>query len=118
MLEEPNSGKVGGPPEATVIRGSQEWFAGGGGGAEHYSPGTGGVGDDGTLAGGNPSNRFGTVAATSGYTFGSGGGGGNYGGNGGQTNFAGGSGNQGIVILRVLAELESPSVSQADGSGG
>ena len=112
-----NSGKVGGRPEFSLIRGVKEWFAGGGGGAEHYSPGTGGVGDDGTLAGGNPGNRYGSLA-TAGYTFGSGGGGGNYGGNGGQTNFAGGSGKQGIVILRVLAEPENPSVSRVDSSAG
>ena len=112
-----NSGKVGGRPEFSLIRGVKEWFAGGGGGAEHYSPGTGGVGDDGTLAGGNPGNRYGSLA-TDGYTFGSGGGGGNYGGNGGQTNFAGGSGKQGIVILRLLAEPENPSVSRVDSSAG
>lgn len=111
-----NAGKTGGPPMLTLIRGSEEWLAGGGGGASHYSPGAGGVGADGTLAGGNAGGRYGSPPSSSGYTFGSGGGGGNYGGNGGQTNFRAGNGKQGIVILRysLASAADAPSVS----SGG
>ena len=113
-----NSGETGGPPMLTLIRGSGEWLAGGGGGASHYSPGAGGVGADGILAGGNAGERDGSPPSSSGFTFGSGGGGGNYGGNGGQTNYTAGSGKQGIVILRYsrARAAAAPSVSAGSSS--
>ena len=97
------SGGVGGAALGVTIRGVTEWFGAGGGGFSnyHYSPAVGGVGADGTRAGGNGQNRYNTGQVHA-VTYGSGGGGGSHGGNGGRSSYRSGNGYQGVVILREV----------------
>ncbi len=112
------SGGVGGAALGVTIRGATEWFAAGGGGhlSYHYSPAAGGVGADGTRAGGNGQNRYNTGQVNA-VTYGSGGGGGSHGGNGGRSSYPSGNGYQGVVILReVLTDTVTFDANSGSGT--
>ena len=106
----------GGAPVAVTMRGATEWFAAGGGGSKNYpyTPAAGGVGADGTRAGGDGQNRWFNSARVNAVTYGSGGGGGVHGGNGGRRSSTSGSGFQGVIILR---EVPPAPVLRSDSNG-